>query len=298
VATITGDLGPGLAWSTDGPSRGASRRDTTINVTFLTGGPMSQLVHTRQHGRVLVVRLNRPAARNALSLELALSLAGAFASVPSSTGAIALLADGDHFCVGGDVRAMAAADEPAAFVHELADNFHGVIRAVATAVPVVCGVQGWAAGAGLSLALATDVVIAADDASFQPAYPAIGATPDGGLTWTLPRAIGERRARSLLLRNAVVSAADALTLGLIDRVVPRAELEPAVLAEAAELAGGARQALLGTKRLLSASASAQLTDQLDAEAISIAEHIGSPEGREGVAAFIGRRRPEFTTAGG
>ncbi|MGN6609035.1 MAG: enoyl-CoA hydratase/isomerase family protein [Jatrophihabitans sp.] len=254
---------------------------------------MSQLVHTRQDGGVLAVRLHRPEARNALSLELTHELAAAIEGASPDTGAIALLADGDHFCVGGDVRAMAAADDPAAMVRELADGLHRVTRAIAAAAPVVCGAQGWAAGAGFSLALSTDVVLAADDASFQPAYPGIGATPDGGLTWTLPRAIGERRARSLLLRNAVVPAVEACVLGIVDRLVPAAELEAAVLEQAAALAGAARQALRGTKRLLTASASATLTDQLDAEAASIAERIASAEGQEGVAAFIGRRRPDF-----
>jgi 2-(1,2-epoxy-1,2-dihydrophenyl)acetyl-CoA isomerase len=252
------------------------------------------LITAHESDGAAVLRIGRPEARNALNLELAAELADAVDRAASSAvGAIALLADGDHFCVGGDVRAMASADDVGRFVRELADQFHRAVRAITAGVPVVTGVRGWAAGAGFSLALATDIVIAGESASFQPAYPGIGATPDGGLTWTLPRAVGERRARSILLRNAVIPAPEALTLGIVDRVVADADVDSAVLEVAAGLARGPRAALAATKRLVAAGASASLPPHLDAEAASIGERIASPEGREGVAAFLERRSPVF-----
>lgn len=258
---------------------------------------MSQSVSVVRRDDVLVVRLSRPGARNAIDVELARGLGDALRGAASpDVGAVALLADGDHFCVGGDVRAMAAAADPSAFVQMLAEQFHTAVQAVGAAPPVVTGVCGWAAGAGFSLALATDIVIAGEGARFQSAYPGIGASPDGGLTWTLPRAVGHRRARSILLRNTVIPAAEALELGLVDRVVPDADVETAVLAEAATLAGAARGAQRATKALLASSPDARLVDHLHAEAESIAACIASPEGREGLGAFLGRRRPDFEAA--
>lgn len=119
---------------------------------------MSSFVSVSKSDGVLVVRLRRPEARNAINPQLARELADAVeGSASAGVGALALLAAGEHFCVGGDVRAVAAADDPGTFVRALADELHRVVRAVAGSVPVVTGVRGWAAGAGFSLALATDL---------------------------------------------------------------------------------------------------------------------------------------------
>jgi 2-(1,2-epoxy-1,2-dihydrophenyl)acetyl-CoA isomerase len=160
-------------------------------------------------------------------------------------------------------------------------------------VPVVAAVHGWAAGAGMSVALAADVAVAGTSTRLRPAYPAIGLTPDGGMTWTLPRAVGAARARHILLTDRVLSADEALALGLVAMVVP----DEAVAAEAQRLAerlaDGPVGALGRVKRLLLESPDRDLCTQLDAEAAAIAESAADAEGREGVAAFSERRAPRF-----
>lgn len=242
---------------------------------------------------VAVVRLTNGARRNPIDLPMATALGDAVESLPEQIGAVALLADGDHFCVGGDVRAMHAAADPGAAVRELADEFHRTIRRLPDTPPVVVGVRGWAAGAGMSLVLACDVVVAGAGASFRPAYPGIGATPDGGMSWTLPRIVGERRARSLLVRNAAISATEALAFGMVDEVVADAEVDDRALELARAIAAGPRDALRRGKRLMQESASRSLADHLDYEAESISECVAAPDGREGVAAFVERRTPSF-----
>jgi 2-(1,2-epoxy-1,2-dihydrophenyl)acetyl-CoA isomerase len=241
---------------------------------------------------VVALRLSSPERRNVLDLELTIVLAEALEAA-SGAGAVALLAEGDHFCVGGDVRAFGGADDPREFVGGLAQAFHRVVRAVRAAPPVVVGARGWAAGAGMSLVVACDVVVAGESASFQPGYPGIGVTPDGGLSWTLPHAVGSRRARAILLQNEVLTAARAYELGLVDHVVTDAAVDAEALAIARRLARGPRAALAGVKTLVQAAAHDTLDEHLDAEAESIAAHAASADGQEGIHAFLERREPRF-----
>jgi len=255
-------------------------------------------VTATHHDGVLVVRLTNPAGRNAIGMPFATALHDALSVDLSGVGAIAVLADGDQFCVGGDVRAMAAAQDRGAFIQELADELHKSMRLLPTAPPVVVGVRGWAAGAGMSLVCACDVVIAGESAAFQPAYPGIGVTPDGGMSWNLPRIVGERRARSLLLRNAVIKVAQALDWGLVDEIVADEDVEATVLELAGRLASGPREALAGAKKLAVEGATRPYGDHLDAEAASIAARAASPDGAEGIAAFVERRPARFGTQPG
>ncbi len=241
---------------------------------------------------VVALRLSRPERRNVLDMELTAALAEAVEAA-GDAGAVAILAEGDHFCVGGDVRAFGAADDPRAFVGGLAHAFHRVVRAVRAAPPVVVGVRGWAAGAGMSLAVACDVVVAGESASLQPGYPGLGVTPDGGLSWTLPHIVGDRRARAILLQNEALTAVRAYELGLVDHVVADASVDSEALAIARRLAGGPRAAMVGIKRLVQTSARDTLDEHLEAEAGSIADHAASPDGQEGIHAFLERRRPAF-----
>ncbi len=253
---------------------------------------MSAPVTAGREGEVHVIRLTRADRRNALDPNLADALATALEDA-GDAGAVTLLADGEHFCVGGDVRAMAGAHDREAFVGDLATTFHRAIRAMRSGPPVVVAARGSAAGAGMSLLLAADLVVAGESLTMRPAYPAIGLTPDGGMTWTLARAVGERRARAILLRNDALGAEEATWLGLVDQVVPDAEVEDTALALAARLAAGPRQALAGAKRLVMDGLSRTLDQQLDAEASHIAAHAAMPDGREGVDAFSERRAPTF-----
>ncbi|SHH03879.1 2-(1,2-epoxy-1,2-dihydrophenyl)acetyl-CoA isomerase [Jatrophihabitans endophyticus] len=249
-------------------------------------------IESRVRDGVLEVVLARPAARNAIDTALAVALREALSDT-GGVGAVAVLARGEHFCVGGDVRAMAAAADPGTFVTGLAEQFHRSVVALAEGPPVVAGVRGWAAGAGLSLVLAADVVVATEQASFQPGYAGLGVTPDGGLSWSLPRAVGDRRARALLLSNRVVGAAEAQRIGIVDDLVADEELETTVLDVARRLAAGPRRAARATKRLVREGASRPLTAQLAVEAGLIGAHAAAADGQEGIAAFLARRAASF-----
>lgn len=200
--------------------------------------------------------------------------------------AVLLTAAGRSFCVGGDLREFAAADDLGDHLTRVTDALHDALRIfTALDAPVVAAVRGAVAGAGLGLVGAADLVVAAEDATFVAAYPGIGYTPDAGVTWSLPRLVGPRLALDLLLTNRRLSAAEALAAGLVTSVVPDADGTAAALA--GQLAGSA--AAGATKRLARQGLSASFDRQLDDEARAIAEAAVSPAGRAGVAAFLGKR---------
>jgi 2-(1,2-epoxy-1,2-dihydrophenyl)acetyl-CoA isomerase len=192
------------------------------------------------------------------------------------------------------VRAFAAAPEPGKYLGELASVIHEAVLGLASAhVPVVVAVQGWAAGAGMSLAACGDIVLAGESAQFRTAYTGIGLSPDCGLTWTLPRLVGRARAADLLLTNRPLGAAEAASIGLVARVVADDLLFAEARALAAELASGPTAAFGQVKKLLAAGDRATLGDHLGAEAASIAACADHPEGRVGVTAFMAGRKPVF-----
>jgi 2-(1,2-epoxy-1,2-dihydrophenyl)acetyl-CoA isomerase len=155
-------------------------------------------------------------------------------------------------------------------------------------------VQGAVAGFGLSLMNACDLVVAADDAYFASAYRQIGLTPDGGGSWSLPRLVGMRKAMEILLLGERFGAADALALGLVNRVVPAAELDAATSAVVQILATGPVLATRQAKRLVRESLSRTLSEQLDAEAASFAACAGTADFVEGITAFLQKRAPQFS----
>ena len=160
-------------------------------------------------------------------------------------------------------------------------------------MPVIVRVQGAVAGAGMSLMLTGDVVIAADDCKLAFAYGSIGTTPDGGLSWALPRAVGHLRAMRIALLGEAIEAEEALRLGLVTKVVPRDELDAATAKVAGRLAAGPTQAYARTRELLRGSWRHTLAEQLALERQSFVASAGTEDFREGVAAFVERRRPEF-----
>ncbi len=159
--------------------------------------------------------------------------------------------------------------------------------------PLVVAVNGPAAGAGLSLAIAGDVVIAARSAHFSAAYGAVGLTPDGGMSWLLPRVVGLRRAQEIILTNRRIGADEAAAIGLVTRVVDDAALAGEALAAAHALAAGPVAALAGARALLAEGAGRDLAGQLRAEANRIAQAGAGSEAREGISAFLARRKPDF-----
>jgi 2-(1,2-epoxy-1,2-dihydrophenyl)acetyl-CoA isomerase len=213
----------------------------------------------------------------------------------NAVGAVLLLSEGDSFCTGGDVKAFGAADDPAAAVTRMARTFHEFILAITRApLPVIGSVHGWAAGAGMSIALACDIVVGGPATKFRPAYPTIGFSPDGGMSWSLPRLVGPVRARDLLITDGVVGGEEAERLGLISRLVPdeRILIEAQLVAE--ELAEGPTSSLARIKRLAWESADHGFAEHLDHEARSIGEAAASPAGREGVQAFVERRPADYS----
>lgn len=210
-------------------------------------------------------------------------------------GAVLLFGSGSNFCAGGNVRAFAEAPERGTYVREIADTFHRfVLELAATSVPVVAGVQGWAAGAGMSLVCHADVAIGGRATKLRPAYPGIGFTPDGGLTWTLPRIVGSARARDILLGDTILNGEEAVRLGILSRLVGDEIVVSEAERLARTLAAGPTSAFAGAKALLAESENRTLAEQLEAEAASISAAADSPTGREGVDAFIEKRRPDFS----
>jgi 2-(1,2-epoxy-1,2-dihydrophenyl)acetyl-CoA isomerase len=237
---------------------------------------------------VASVELNRPDAFNALDLPMGLALKQAFEHVAADDSArvVLLSGRGRSFCAGGDVKSMAAAPDRGAFLFELATAAHEAILALIDLdLPVIAAVQGAAAGAGLALTLASDLVLAGESARFLTAYAGIGLTPDCGTSWLLPATVGQRRALEMALTGRVLSAPEALEWGLVTRSVPDDDLEAAAAELARALAAGPSAALGAARRLIRDSPMRSLRDHLDAEAHAIAAAGTSAESRALVEAF-------------
>lgn len=253
-------------------------------------------VLSSMHGGVLRIEVARPAARNALDLETALALAEAVdrASDPD-VRSVLLCASGADFSVGGDIHFFDGDRESLPErISTLVSTLHSAVLGLALLeVPVVSAVQGWCAGAGIGLACGADIVVAADNARFRSSYTGIGFTPDLGLTWLLPRLIGPMRAADVLYTNRAVTVAEALDWGLVSRVVAADDLASAAATIAGQLADGPAGAHGLLRGLLRQTGRDDLRLALQAEAAAVTSAATSAEGREGVAAFLQRRPPEF-----
>jgi 2-(1,2-epoxy-1,2-dihydrophenyl)acetyl-CoA isomerase len=244
-------------------------------------------------GHVRLLTMNRPEKRNPLSNELVGALVEAFetAAADDDVRVVGLTGAGDAFCAGADLAAPADASER----ETMADRVVRLVRGmrVDCEKPVVAGVGGVAIGAGLSLALCTDLRIASAGARFHPGYARVGASPDCGLTWTLPQAIGREPAMRFLLRPKMHSADEALALGVVGEVVPDEGFHDAFLACCHEIAEVAPLASRQTKRLMTR---ADLLDDLEAhlrEELDLATRaLRSDEGRAAVKAIFRKRKPE------
>lgn len=241
--------------------------------------------------------LNRPKAGNAIDQAMADALVEAAVRVSNDAAirVVLLTGTGRLFCAGGDIGTFTTpGSDTASVLTKLAGTLHQALTLLAgMEKPFVVLVNGPAAGAGLSLSLAGDITLASDTAHFTAAYGAIGLTPDGGMSWRLPRAVGFRRAQEILLTNRRIGAAEAEALGIVTRVVPAETLAAEADSLARTLADGPVQALAATRALLAESFRNGLADQLALEARTIAAAGGRAEAREGLAAFLARRPPDF-----
>jgi 2-(1,2-epoxy-1,2-dihydrophenyl)acetyl-CoA isomerase len=262
---------------------------------------VNETVLLRRDGVVATLTLNRPDALNVLDeamIEGLTAHALALAADPE-VRVVVVAGAGAHFMAGGDVKMFASfAGLPPAERSARFETFivplHGALELlVRLPQPVIARVQGACAGFGLSLMAACDLAIAADDAYFTSAYRHIGLTPDGSGTWSLPRLVGPRKAMELILLSPRLSAAEALALGLVNRVVPRGELDAAIASVASAIATGPAVALANAKRLVRESLGRTLPEQLALEARSIAQCAGTADFVEGVTAFVAKRPPRF-----
>ena len=252
-------------------------------------------------GEIGTLTLDRPDAFNAMSPEMIGEMTVAFAWLADRAPlrALILTGAGKAFCAGGDVtwfRKGVESDEidlPSE-VRRGAEALHAaIIDLRRIPFPVIAALNGPAAGAGFSLALACDFRIAAEGAFLAPAYGRIGASPDGGMTYFLPRVVGPSRALELLLEDPNLSAADALTEGLVRQVVPAEELLAAARAKATELAAKAPHYVRMAKLLCGVSIENSLTEHLQLERHGIADSMATEDLRGGVEAFFGGGTPEF-----
>lgn len=254
------------------------------------------LILDRQ-GPVVVVRLNRPERYNALNeamgrdlLDMAIEL-----SHDSAVRAVMITGAGKAFCSGGDIKGFVeAGDAIGRHADRLTVDLHAAVsKMMRMAKPVVAAVNGPAAGAGFSLAMACDLVVASADAPFTLAYTGIGAAPDGSSTFSLPRVVGLRRALELALTNRVLSAQEALDWGLINRVFPAASFMGDALAFVRQLAEGPTFAYGKVKELLYHSLSEALETQMELESRAIVAASRTADFREGTRAFVEKRKASF-----
>lgn len=245
--------------------------------------------------------LNRPEAYNTLNKALAEGLMAAAVRCAhgADVRAVLLTAAGANFCGGGDLKSFhAQGDGVGAHIREVTYVLHAACAMLARMnAPLVIAAQGAVAGAGLSIALLGDLVYAGESAFFTMAYTAAGLSPDGGSTFLLPRVVGLRRAQELTLTNRRLTAAEAADWGIATAVVPDAELFATAEATALKLAAGPSRAFGRAKRLLIDSFDTGFEAQMDREGRYIAAAATEPDGREGVDAFLHKRKPAFTGRG-
>jgi len=243
------------------------------------------------------ITLNRPEAANSVNSEMSVDLMRASIQCGEDPEIRAVLISGAGriFCSGGDLKEFAARGESLpSYIKEMTSYLHAAIsRLVRLDRPVITAVHGSAAGAGMSLACASDIVIAAESTHFTMAYTRVGLVPDASSTNTLPRLVGLKRALELALTNRVLTAQEALEWGIVTQVVPNEELIDKANALAVQLAAGPTKALGVTKRLLYNGWTETLETQMEYESQAIADMSRTADAREGITAFLEKRTPKF-----
>jgi 2-(1,2-epoxy-1,2-dihydrophenyl)acetyl-CoA isomerase len=260
---------------------------------------MSNFEHIifEKQGAIARLALNRPDAANGLDSLMASELkqAAQLCSGDPELKAVVLSASGRFFCAGGDIKEMMShGDEVGEAVKSLADDLHSAISTLSRMqAALIVAVNGVAAGAGFSLALIGDIVLAAESSSFTMAYTRAGLCPDGSSSYFLPRLVGLRKAQELMLTNRTLGAQEACALGMVTRVVADDDLAAQAEQVASDLANSARLSTAYVKKLLLASPGNDLEAQMELEGQLVSRCAASPDGREGIRAFVDKRQPEF-----
>lgn len=242
------------------------------------------------------IRLNRPEVYNALNDEITFELQRAFKEVgkDDTVRVVVLTGEGKAFCAGQDLKASATAGKRS-FMDSLRKRYNPIIRAMRTLPkPVICRLNGVAAGAGCSLALACDMIIASEDATLVEVFVNIGLVPDSGSSFFLPRLVGMAKAFELCAMGSKVKAREALTLGLVNKVVAADQLDATVREYTDYFAAAPTKAIGLIKKMLNRSAHATLDDMLEYEAYCQEIAGNSEDYKEGSTAFLEKRKPRFT----
>lgn len=256
----------------------------------------AQSVLYRRTEGIAEIRFNRPERLNALDPAMAAGFAAAVdrALAEDDVRVILFSAEGRAFVAGGDLGYFHRSDDRAAAAGELIGPMHGALKKLASSPKItLASLKGPVAGAGMSIALGLDLAVAADNTTFNLAYGRIGASPDCGGSWALPRLVGTRKALEIALLSDTMNAAEAYRLGLVNRVVPIADLEAESAGLARRLADGAPIANGKTKALLRTSLDRTFAEQLDLEAESFSACSQTADFGEALAAFVEKRKPEF-----
>jgi 2-(1,2-epoxy-1,2-dihydrophenyl)acetyl-CoA isomerase len=251
--------------------------------------------------RIATLTLHRPAALNALDYAMMDALVEHTAALAARTDlrCVVLRGAGRHFMAGGDLRAFASRlDMPGPQRTEL---FTRMVRGLNAALehidrmpcPVIGVAHGAVAGFGLALIAACDLAVASEDAYFSSAYRHVALTPDGGMSWFLPRLVGMRRALAIILLGERFDAQEAERIGLVHRVAPASLLDTTVDEIVQKIAAGPQLALQRARRLVRESPSHTLAEQLEAEAIAFGLSTGTDDFAEGIRAFLAKRAPSF-----
>ncbi len=258
---------------------------------------MSESVVMTRRGHSLVIQLNRPGRMNAFTVEMHRSLLAALQSIEddASIRCIVITGAGAAFCAGQDLGEAALVNGPIGSLGDHLDRFYNpLIRTLRSLqIPVIAAVNGVAAGAGASLALTCDIVVASRSARFIQSFTRIGLVPDSGATWLLPRLVGPQRARAMILLGDPVDAETALQWGLVWALFDDDQLVDAALALAERLAALPRLGLSLAKQALNGAFDATLDRQLDVERDLQTLAGASPDYREALSAFLEKRAPVY-----
>ena len=249
---------------------------------------------------VATITFNRPEAANAMSPLCAreFNLVSLEVEADPAVRSVVITGNGRMFCAGGDLGDFhAAGDKARSLMLEMTGDLHvGISRLTRNDAPVIGAINGTAAGAGFSMVMLCDLAISAESAVYTMAYTNAGLSPDGSSTYFMPRKIGDRRARELMLTNRVLKAPEALEWGVVNRVVPDDQLMDETMTLARKLASGPTRAFGQVKALLNSSFDQSLETQMELEARAIASMVGTADGQEGLDAFLNKRKPEFKGA--